>query len=755
MLCYGYLLRQQADRLPNYINNYLTVLAMDFKGFIPAVLAILGISSFSEKDGRKVLTKEEKEQLSVNFSEQFIKDFEDALNAPEANDKNSRASDRRVAALSAVLEQTAAQLAAVTKERDALKSKVDSGSSDAADKEKRIAELTQRVAVLSEMAEPDNGKPAAKSSAGEQAFNLADDKQLGGMPGLMFSLERPYNQRARAALAARKGLNFMVAEASAMDFSALKEDLGAFYRTPWRDRLQSFIYKLPSLESVFPLESGYQDLATLVNIWLGDFSQAQNTVASNFDNVVKGSYEFGTETLRMFSVMFVHKFSDLAVLEKTWIGGLNREGSDPLKLSFIEFILVETAKKLHNEREQRRVNGVRKNPNPNVPGRSLEAADGLYEFVRKKIEGHIDPTPDGGTSGKTVYQIKPFKLPRITPGNIGEVVFLGTSMIPSHIRDTGDLEIYMPSHLLPLYHKYNEANYGTNQDYKPGLMCVKEFPGVKIVPIPNADNHCRLIWSIAGNIKLYEQKPGEMLNFQIEPVDWTLKVWSVWKESVWAEAVGYKYTNPAEMDGSRQLIWANDYDYPDDYFIETAPDANPSVVLHGSVITAANSKTFTITDIEGAKVGKVVAIKCGADGENGVTIKKAGKFALISADWTPAKGDIIRVIKRADGSFIEVDRSSAPASAFVFPVNETSPSVAGATVFVIGANTEDTAIEALEDANIGVVYTIHGAGSEFASTIANGGAFVLAEDMTLKEGASIQLVKAKDGKFYELDRVKA
>ena len=83
----------------------------------------------------------------------------------------------------------------------------------------------------------------------------------------------------------------------------------------------------------FPLESGYQDLAVLTNIWLGEFSQADNT-ASDFDNVTKGNYEFDNETLRMFSVMFAHKFKDLKALEKSWIGSYNKEGSRVIKWSF-------------------------------------------------------------------------------------------------------------------------------------------------------------------------------------------------------------------------------------------------------------------------------------------------------------------------------------------------------------------------------------------------------------------------------------
>ena len=709
---------------------------MNLKNFIPAVLAILGIQDFHKEEGRKVLTAQEKQKLaSAGFPAKFADDFEAALNEPETSASNDEA-DRRVAALTAVLGQTTAQLTTANQELAALKAKSNTDAEQLAAKEATIKELNAKVVTLSELAEPDNTANASTGAASGQTFDIANEQQLGGMPGVMFALDRPYNQRARAAIAATRGMSVMVAAASSVDYSTLQDDLGAFYRTPWRERIQSFLVKLPTIETIFPLESGYQDLATLVNIWLGEFSQADNTIGSNFDNVTKGNYDFGTETLRMFSVMFAHKFQNLAQLEKTWIGSLNREGSDPLKWSFIEYLLAETAKKLHNEREMRRVNGVRKNPNPNQPGRAMEAADGFYEFIRKKVDGHIDNTPDGGTTGKVVYQIKPFAL-------------------PDHIRSTGNVVCYIPAPLVPWYHKYNEAKYGLNQDYKANIMHVKEYPNVRLVPVPNADNHHRIVWTLDGNIKCYEQKAGEMLDFRIEQQDWSLKVWANWKESIWAESVGYKYTNPAEMDGSRQLIWCNDYDRPDDFFVEGQPDANPSAVLHNSIVTGYNKQVKEIDDIEGAKVGEVVNIKCGPDGDNGVTIKKAGKFDLISEEWTPKTGDVISLMKRADGKFIEIGRRTAAASAYMFPNDATAPSVADATVFVTGENTKATAITDLADAVTGTVYTIHGNGSDNASTIANGGNFSLTKAMTLKTGAIIQLVKVDDGKFYEVSRAEA
>lgn len=727
---------------------------VDFSKFKAAILGILGLTAFNEVEGKESISSEECEKLKeYGFSDKFLADFNAYLKDPAP--KADAPENLQMAAVAAALGQATKTLEAKNTELEQLKAATasDKAANAAAieAKEAEIASLNEKIAALSAVEDVDVSKPAG-SHAPENAFNLDDTRQLGGIQGEMYSLTRPYNQRARAALLVNRGMSLAVPAASSVDYKSLQEDLGAFYRRPWSERIQSFLTELPSIASIFPLESGHQDLDTLVNLWLGEFSQADSSNESDFDKVAKGTYEFGTETLRMYDVMFVHKFRSLKNLEKSWIGYLNREGSNPVKLSFIEYLLVETAKKLHNEQQLRYVNGVRKNPVVNVPGTALEAADGLYEYVRKLIEGHTDFTPDGGTTGKTVYQVKPFDLPEITPGNIGEVFYLGTSMIPSEFRDTGNIVLYVPSFMIPWYHKYNETMYGQNQDYKAGINYVKEYPSVKIVAVPNADNHHRIIWTLDGNIKTYTHVAGEMLKFNLEQQDWSMKVWSNWKESIQAQAVGYKYTDKADMDGSRQLIWCNGYDRPASYFVEAEKDKNPSALLHNSVVTVANSSVLTVTDIADAQVGTVVSVKCGVSGDKGVQIKKEGNFSLLTADWKPSKGNIIRLMKRADGQFIEIERTTESSSAYQFPADATAPSVAGASTFITGTNTKATAVTELKDAVEGTVYTIHGNGEANASTIANGGNFVLTAAITLKAGTYIRVVKGADGKFYEVAR---
>ncbi len=726
---------------------------MNFSKFIPAILGALGLSKFSKVDGKEQLTAEECAKLKeFGFPDKFVTEFNAYLANPvqeEAASPNSRA-----AVLSAALGQVTAQYEAVNAELTALKASNSADKEAHAEairqKEATIAELNARVATLSALPDVDPVKP--QTGAASQVLDLDDCKQLGGMQGAFYSMDRAYNKRARAAMLAAQGVEVSAPSAQSVDYKSLQEDLGAFYLTRWTDRLQSLLVNLPAISDIFPLEAGHSNFEVLVSLFLGEFSQADTSSKSDFDKVVKGSYEFGTEVLRMYDVMFVHRFKSLKDLEKSWLGYLNRD-SNPVKLSFIEYLLVETAKALHNEQQLRFVNGVRKEPDVNKPGKAMDAADGIYEFIRKRVEGFIDFAPASPTANKLVYQIKPFNLPRITPGNIGEVFYEGTAAVPAKYRDTGRVKLYVPSWMIPVYHKYNETMYGQNVDFKGGIMYVREFPNVEIVAIPNADGHSRIFWTFEGNIKTYTLVAGEMFRFTLEQHNWSVDVWSNWKESIQAEAVGRKFTDPADMDGSEQVIWCNDYDRDENCFLEADPDKNPSAALHSSIVTAKNSAVFTITNIDDVKPGQAVTLKCGHAGDSGVTIKAEGAFELLSGDWTPKKGETLKLMKRADGKFIELGRSTVAGNSYQFDADETAPSVLGATVFVIGKNTTATEITDLEDAVPGVVYTIHGAGdAETASTIANGGKFVLTESVVLKAGKFIQLVQASDGKFYEVAR---
>ena len=307
---------------------------MKFKSFSAHILALLGLSEWSKVENKNSITVEEVAKLkNYGFTEKFLTDFKASLEndfqdeSEDGNQGEETEEPKTTAFLRGLLGDTAARLTQAQEQLEALQTQQrDENRNNTALIAKKDAEITKLSGIIAQLSaaaedDPGKGKQHNAQADGKGKFNLQDEKQLGGLQGEMFSLEdRPYNLRAKAALMEAAGFEMIaLPKASSIDYSRLKEDLGAFYRIPWQQRLQSFLMELPSIESIFPLESGYQDLATLVNIWLGEFSQAGNE-ESDFDKVTKGSYEFDDETLRMFNVMFAHRFKNLKALEKTWIG---------------------------------------------------------------------------------------------------------------------------------------------------------------------------------------------------------------------------------------------------------------------------------------------------------------------------------------------------------------------------------------------------------------------------------------------------
>ena len=84
----------------------------------------------------------------------------------------------------------------------------------------------------------------------------------------------------------------------------------------------------------------------------------------------------------------------------------------------------------------------------------------------------------------------------------------------------------------------------------------------------------------------------------------------------------------------------------------TKPDANDGFWF----ISVANAAATAITDIDHAKAGVAYVIETGST-TNKSTIAKSGKFANLTAAWTPtAVGDYIMVILDSEGKFRELER---------------------------------------------------------------------------------------------------
>jgi hypothetical protein len=424
-------------------------------------------------------------------------------------------------------------------------------------------------------------------------------------------------------------------DASSVDYSGFDSTgWGQEYVIRRQDALISYIKALPTVADIFPVRYNVQNKMIMTNSFLTDFSQSYQS-----GKIYKGSFTMVPEEAIVHDAMFKHLFENLKTLEKEYIGYLNREGSDPIKWNFIEWLMVETLKKLHNEQEARRILGVRIEPITGTAGHFMFASDG----VLRRLQSYVD-----------AFKLNPFTdLNTYTSSTILAYVESLAEKVNQILPNLRGWKLYMNEKHLPWYLADFRTTYGTDMDFKGGEITVRNYGLDAIVPVPNMGNSCMMWVTMPGNIELYEDLPGEMEKMYFERELESLIVASWWKEGVGAYMTGKKFTTLALLQADlRKNMWifVND---PVTALIAGATTADGSVNTRFKTIN--NSGATAITDITNAEEGVVYRITCGGV-TNATTIAKASKFSELSAAWIPtAVGDYLEVYWNSTTSkFVEV-----------------------------------------------------------------------------------------------------
>ncbi len=535
---------------------------------------------------------------------------------------------------------------------------------------------------------------------------------------------RPHNMRA---------LGMPVVEGtSSLDLTTLISDLGDYSRRR-REDLISFMRENNLLDRIFPFISGVNDMDVFTNLFLGEFTQAAQKAWTP-----KGTFKIQPEMVRIFPIKIDHTFDDLKVLETTWLSDLNKEGSSAYKMSFVGYLLKQMLLKAAQEDAIAAVKGVYIAPTPGVAGSYLNRMNGLLKYLRDKI---------------TELKLIPFTgLGEWNENNILDYERQMIALIPEQWRDAPNMGLYASM-------KYMEARYalkkkleGQNTIYDPNKSTVDGYENIRLIAVPHMGESKRVFITPIGNIRQLEFIPNENKFVEIEKEKRVVNAFVDYKRGIQALAVGRKWAPEETPNHDQQLIWCNDVDLPSSVFIKMiADDTTPSVKEHTSLESVDNTQATAITDIDDLPVGGTCILKCGSN-TNAITIAQAGNFANITAAWNPAVGDTITLYRRGASDIIDLARTTATTLAIAFTADDTTPSVEDGTVFITVANSQATAITNLDDATVGVTYTIHGGSSTNAATIANAGNFSLTAAMTLSLGTWIKLYAMEGGKFVELAR---
>lgn len=406
-----------------------------------------------------------------------------------------------------------------------------------------------------------------------------------------------------------------------------------------QDALIARVLQLRDMTQYFPVAYGYQDRGLVFNAFFDEVSQAYQT-----GEVFKGGMKIENHMGYVDDAMIKMEWGPMKELERKYIGYLNKEGSDPIKWTMIEYQLLNTLTTAQVEQNKRRMRGIYVKPEAGVAGSYLNAGTGiLYTLLRYvhqyDIKPHVDEDYRSYTQATMLAAVQEF-----------------LADVRSTVTEDMDIDqhvIYLNKNHQGWWIKNVRTTYGKDTDFTGPMGALNVVPDTTthIIWLPYLGQLPFMMLHQPGNLQFLEYIPGEMLAMKMQEQMEQVRAWSTWKEGCSASFTGRRFDSRDAMDKNAyewQQIFINLFAAT----IKDKVDGNDGFWQ----VTGATTTADTITDIVNAKNGVAYCIEAGV-AEHLPKIAKSDKFANISDAFTASKvGDYIMVIIGNDGNFRELER---------------------------------------------------------------------------------------------------
>ncbi len=406
-----------------------------------------------------------------------------------------------------------------------------------------------------------------------------------------------------------------------------------------QDALIARVLQVRDLTQFFPVAYGYQDRGLVFNAFFDEVSQAYQS-----GEVFKGGMKIENHYGYVDDAMIKLEWGPMKELERKYIGYLNKEGSDPIKWTMIEYQLLNTLRAAQVEQNKRRMRGIYVKPDKGVAGSYLNAATGVLYTLLRYVHQY-----DLKVHGESTYR------------NYTQATFLIAVQefiadVRASITEDMDLDnhvVYLNKNHQAWWIKNVRSTYGKDTDFTGPMGALNIVPDttIRIIWLPYLGQTPFMMLHEPGNIQFLEFVPGEMLSVKMQENMEQVRAWSVWKEGTSASFTGRRFATKEEMD-------KNNYEWQQIFINLFATTITDKVDGNNGFwqITDSTTTLTTITDIENAKAGVAYCIECG-DKTKLPKIAQSGKFDSITAAFTAtAVGDYIMVILGADNKFRELER---------------------------------------------------------------------------------------------------
>ena len=656
--------------------------------FKEKLIAILGKLGLTEKFQEKNLSQEEFRKVAEAYQKAYGISYEEDLKAEEENAADTavkQALDRIQAAISAESETDEEDDHSTDNDEKEKPSDNDENDEEKKTEEnsqlsavvKEIRSLKKKVRAMADRPAPDNADTTTSVTVGHINGFGNTPKYLFGVQHPLFSMTHRWNKIAanpsaaallptvdeqvdgqafyREAAAYARSLQkryqylqqngmldakLLASGTYATNYEGVDNaGLGDQFVVLRQDALIARVLQKRDLTQYFPVAYGYQDRALVLNAFFGEVSQPYQA-----GEVFKGDMKIENLMGYVDDAMIKLEWGPMKELERKYIGYLNKEGSDPIKWTMIEYQLLNSLLTAQVEQNKRRIRGIFVKPEQGVAGSYLNAGTGLlYTLLRYVHENRLLPNSDASFN-------------TYTQATMLAAVQEFLADIRSKITEDMDIDehyIYLNLNHQSWWIKNVRAAYGKDTDFAGPMSALNVVPDTttKIIWLPYLGQLPFMMLHQPGNIQFLENVPGEMMGVKMQELMENVRAWSVWKEGTSAAFTGKVFNTKAE-------VVANNYEWQQIFINLFASVIGETIDGNNGFwhITDADTELTTITDIANAKSGVAYCIECG-DVTKLPQIAKSGKFANITAAFNAsAVGDYIMVVLRSDGKFAELER---------------------------------------------------------------------------------------------------
>lgn len=552
-------------------------------------------------------------------------------------------------------------------------------------------------------------------------------------------LDRPWNRRAVNQNGA-SATNFM----DAATVSKLNEDLELFYREN-PTALKSLTRDSYGLPTFWPTRTKVDD-----KVADGFIATAEITQSRKLPWLPKNRQLIQAEEGQIFPIQIDIEFVGyyLQKIEASWLNMLNKEGSQPYKESFVNFLVSEISKKARIEDRVATIKGiyVATPDGATEGGRYINRQNGLFYLLKQARD--------------ITKKYRPFDVGMPTTTNIVDYVDNMIKSLPQDVREQQGLVFYLSDEWLRAYKRRSEVLFGLNNDYTGYPESPKDFPNIKFERLIDAAGSDFMFITFDDNIEILENIPNEKSMYRFEYLKRIMYIWADYKLGVRLVHIGTQVEVGDPLEFSVQTVWSNTAPiFTADTFIPVHEDGLTKVTAKFNNIQVTKDRTSTITEFTNIAdyKGQVIKIKGNTllaatlnVVHNNSKLKLAG-----NANFDLKTGGTLTLFVPADGSVpFELARTSAPETAVVPDANFDSATIDANDGIVFNFDgTATTAVTNIVNGVQGKTITIHGTDAVGIDvTLATAGVIKMNSAATLASLANNVQLTLVDGLWIETAR---